>query len=419
MFMLGDDLDTDAEEDDPTDENEMKRRPDSRRGSSDSGNGTGESTPRGGSSSDEPSAPFVIRRSSENTLLDDHERNFHAVDTISPRNAESKMEKYLAKKLQKQGWLNRISQRGAFIAKIVHSVIGRPLFLLGFIQLCTGVVTVTGIFNGGGVFNGLAHFIKGIPFWDAGILILGGIFFNYGVITLGRYLGVFADFGWAWNLKPPGAMTGQKWKDRAPSAEFIESFFICLYGGSQTFMEHLGNNTGMWSHKDLQHVSIAIMFFWAGLCGLLIETPFVRRVLNRTIEATFPTNTTATYQRLATAGSLPSHPRQADNSAFAPPAQQTFSFNPFPGLIIFMTGIMMSMHHQESMLSTMVHKQWGYLLAAFALFRLGTYFLMFLSPPKSYIPCRPVTELLTSFCLICGGMVFMVSPHSPLLRTYS
>ena len=408
MFMLGDDHDED-DENEASDENEIKRPPGFRRNSSDSGNGTGESTPRGGSTS---SAPSIIRRSSENTLRDDHERNFHTVDTISHRNPESKMEKYLAKKLRKQRWLNRIGRRGAFIAKIVHGVIGRPLFLLGFLQLSTGVATVTGIFKANDIYNGLAHFIKGTGPRKTGLLMLGGIFFNYGVITLGRYLGVFADLGWAWNLKPPGAMTGQKWKDRAPSAEFVESFFICIYGASQSFMEHLGSNDGIWSHKDLEHVSIAIMFFWAGLCGLLIETPFVRRAFNRTIEATFPVRTTATYQRLASAGSLPANNR-SNNAAFAPPAQQAFSFNPFPGLIIFMTGIMMSMHHQESMLSTMVHKQWGYLLAAFALFRLGTYFLMFLSPPKSYIPSRPVTELLTSFCLICGGMVFMVnSPFS-------
>ena len=79
----------------------------------------------------------------------------------------------------------------------------------------------------------------------------------------------------------------------------------------------------------------------------------------------------------------------------------------------------MSMHKQESMLSTMVHKQWGYLLAAFALFRLGTYFLMFLNPPTSYIPTRPVTELLTSFCLICGGIVFMVIPAPRVFRIES
>jgi hypothetical protein len=77
-----------------------------------------------------------------------------------------------------------------------------------------------------------------------------------------------------------------------------------------------------------------------------------------------------------------------------------------------MTGIMMSMHHQESMLSTMVHKQWGYLLAGFSIFRLATYFLLYLDPPSSYLPTRPVTELLASFCLICGGLVFMVAPFS-------
>ena len=202
-------------------------------------------------------------------------------------------------------------------------------------------------------------------------------------------------------------MTGQRWKDRAPSAEFVESFCIFMYGATQSFMEHLGNhNGGLWSHKDLQHVSIAIMFFWAGLCGLLIETPFIRRWFNRTVEATLPPQT-GTYQVLRNIDTYPSNPV---NPAVLPPRQQSFSFNPFPGLIIFMTGIMMSMHHQESMLSTMIHKQWGYLLAAFALFRLGTYFLMFLSPPTSYFPTRPVTELLTSFCLICGGIVFMVQP---------
>jgi hypothetical protein len=228
------------------------------------------------------------------------------------------------------------------------------------------------------------------------------------LVTLGRYLGVFADFGWAWNLRPPGEMTGQKWKNSAPSAEFVESFFICLYGATQSFMEHLGNeNGGIWSHKDLEHVSIAIMFFWAGLCGLLIETPFIRRCFNRTIEASFPGSQTHDYEMLHSQSTTTTN----TDSPVLPPLQQKFSFNPFPGLIIFMTGIMMSMHHQESMLSTMIHKQWGYLLSSFALFRLGTYFLMFLSPPTSYFPSRPVTELLTSFCLICGGMVFMVLTH--------
>jgi hypothetical protein len=38
--------------------------------------------------------------------------------------------------------------------------------------------------RGGEVFSGLAHFIK------------GGVFFWYGVLTLGRWAGCFADIGW-------------------------------------------------------------------------------------------------------------------------------------------------------------------------------------------------------------------------------
>lgn len=159
MFMLGG---NETDEEDHCDE--IKPRPYSRRETSDSGNDTGESTPRGGSTSSAPSrVPYVIRRSSENTLLGDCEQNLHNLDSVpGPRNAESKIEKFLAKRFQNQGWLSRISRRGAFIAKIVHAVIGRPLFCLGFIQVCTGIVTLTGIFKGDDVFNGLAHFIKGI-----------------------------------------------------------------------------------------------------------------------------------------------------------------------------------------------------------------------------------------------------------------
>jgi hypothetical protein len=143
MFMLGNDEDDDEG-------NKSVGRP-----SSDSGNITGESTPR-------ESSPSAIHRSSDNTLRDDHERQFHTVDlTNPPRNAEFKTEMYIAKKLNR-GWLSRVSQRGVLIAKFVHAIIGRPMFVLGFIQICTGIVTVTGIFKANDVFNGLAHFIKGI-----------------------------------------------------------------------------------------------------------------------------------------------------------------------------------------------------------------------------------------------------------------
>jgi Protein of unknown function (Ytp1) len=106
--------------------------------------------------------------------------------------------------------------------------------------------------RGNGVFNGLAHFIK------------GGIFFWYGLLTLGRWMGSFSEIGWSWNLKPSRSEIGQ-WKSSIPSAEFVESFVIWLYGIVDVFLEHLAAWGEPWVAQDLEHVSIAIMFFGGGL----------------------------------------------------------------------------------------------------------------------------------------------------------
>jgi Protein of unknown function (Ytp1) len=93
----------------------------------------------------------------------------------------------------------------------------------------------------------------------------------------------------------------------------------------------------------------------------------------------------------------------------ATPKTYNFSMNPMPGLIILLLGIMMSSHHQTSMVSTMVHKQWGTLFVGFALARAVTYILFFLSPPTSVFASRPPSELVSSFCLVSGGLIFMAS----------
>lgn len=85
------------------------------------------------------------------------------------------------------------------------------------------------------------------------------------------------------------------------------------------------------------------------------------------------------------------------------------SLNPIPALVIILLGIMMSSHHQSSMVSTMVHKQWGNLLSGAGLSRGFTYVLLYLKPPRSVLPSRPPTELLASFGLIAGGVIFMAS----------
>ena len=85
------------------------------------------------------------------------------------------------------------------------------------------------------------------------------------------------------------------------------------------------------------------------------------------------------------------------------------SLNPLPALVIFLMGGSMASHEQASMVSTMVHNQWGNLLGAASIARLLTYVIMYLKPPTSTLPSRPPTELLMSFCLISGGILFMAS----------
>lgn len=204
-------------------------------------------------------------------------------------------------------------------------------------------------------------------------------------------MGSFADFGWAWNVRPPAGLVSAR-KAAVPSAEFVESFVIFLYGSTNVFLEHLAAWGGAWTAEDLEHVSISIMFFGGGLCGMLIESKRVRDLLNTSISG-------------------PSQFQQSSHlkDKWDPPKTYSFSLNPFPGLIILLLGLMMSSHHQHSAISTMVHKQWGTLFVGFALARAVTYILTYISPPTSYFPSRPPSELVTSFCLIAGGIIFIAS----------
>ena len=226
------------------------------------------------------------------------------------------------------------------------------------------------------MYNGLAHTVK------------GGIFFWYGFLTLGRWMGCFSEMGWAWNVRPPFGVVSLR-KAAMPSAEFVESFVIFLYGASNVFLEHLAAWGDAWSAQDLEHLSITIMFFGGGLCGMLIESTRIRDLLNTAI--------------------LTSPAAKSNKELSSMPKTYSFSMNPFPGLIILLLGLMMSSHHQASMVSTMVHKQWGTLFVGFALARATTYILQYVAPPSSYLPSRPPSEIISSFCLISGGLIFMAS----------
>jgi hypothetical protein len=111
-------------------------------------------------------------------------------------------------------------------------------------------------------------------------------------------------------------------------------------------------------------------------------------------------------------------PQGSSDEAWQPPKTQRVSLNPMPALIIMLLGMMMGSHHQDSMTSTMVHKQWGNMLVGFAIARGMTYVLVYLKPPTSYLPARPPTEIIASFCLISGGLIFMMSVSSLFFHSH-
>jgi hypothetical protein len=208
-------------------------------------------------------------------------------------------------------------------------------------------------------------------------------------------MGSFADFGWAWNVKPGVALV-PKWKTRIPSAEFTESFVIALYGISNVWLEHLAAWGSAWTAEDFEHVAITILFFGGGVLGMLIDSKWIRTLLSTTL---MNVREDIARQELST----------FDEDTWKEPDNYHIPLNPIPALVILLLGIMMGSHNQASITSSMVHKQWGQLFVGFALSRCCTYILVYIKPYNSYLPSRPPTEILTSFCLVGGGLMLMAS----------
>lgn len=263
------------------------------------------------------------------------------------------------------------------------------LFFYFIILFPTGVACLNLMGQGKRVFNLLAHFIK------------GGVFMSLGLLSLARYCGSFQQMGGSWNysyvspkkdrnlglllrLQRPGSCI--------TSFEMMESSLILFYGCTNIFLEHLNSPAGVWSAKDLQHASIAFMYIGTGLCGVLTELK-----LSNWRKALFYKNVP---QDLL--------PVEKKDLCVTP----GFSPNPFPVFTIFWTGLLMSKHAQASSLSTEIHVQWGSLLTYGSFFRVFTFLLLTFTPVKNqnlFLPGKPLTELVTSFCLLCGGFVFMQS----------
>ncbi|RDB22739.1 putative membrane protein C3B8.06 [Hypsizygus marmoreus] len=256
------------------------------------------------------------------------------------------------------------------IGRVAFAVLERSLVFGGLAQVLTGIVIYTGGCRENYINGCLAHLIKGAIFW------------SYGLVTFARFLGSFSELGWAWNRAP---------NSKSVSAEFVESLVIFIYGATNMWMERFGAHAGdPFTTKQIQHIGIAVMFCFAGLIGLGIESKTIRNWLAASTFASV-------------------NSEHAPEDTMAEPPSYAASFNPFPALVIGVTGAAMAAHAQTYLFQVEIHELWGNLLVAFSVLRCFTYFFLWLGPPRSILPSRPPTEALGSFFLACGGLVFMFS----------
>lgn len=164
----------------------------------------------------------------------------------------------------------------------LHGLLGKTFPLLGWVQIVLGIATLQSWCYGGHLGQCLAHYI------------MGSSFVAYSAILL-----IMLKAGAGWLAR------------RRKSQEWFDSWVICLWGLVNAFTEHHG---GPWTHKDLQHTLLGVVWFFGGAVGIWTSRRGKRSI--------------------------------------------------FPGVIIAITGWAMSGHAQALMLSTMVHGLFGYALMA-------------------------------------------------------
>lgn len=168
-----------------------------------------------------------------------------------------------------------------------HGVIGKAMPVMSWVQMLFGGITALGFCREDHLGQCLAHFI------------MGSAFIGYGII-----LTILLLVGQIW-LKRTGR-----------SQEFFDSLLIAAWGCVNTFTEHRWG--GPWVKNDLQHTSMGVVWWCAGLLGIWLS-------------------------------------RKRDGAP---------KRNLIPGIVIIITGWAMSAHPQGLELSTHVHTVFGYTLMA-------------------------------------------------------
>ncbi|BFZ53953.1 hypothetical protein PYCC9005_000984 [Savitreella phatthalungensis] len=221
----------------------------------------------------------------------------------------------------------------------LHGLMGKLFPVLSYIQMGFGGITALGFCrNATGDHLGqcLAHGIMGSAFIGYGIVML---------VMLNAYQWLAA---------------------RRVSQETIDSWVIMIWGLVNTFTEHRFGSE--WSHKDLQHTSMGIIWFCAGIAGVYL-------------------------------GQYEGRPRR----------------NIIPALVIFVTGWGMANHKQSLILSTNMHAIFGYTLMAAGAMRVVEVAIVLRDSARDSKRHPRSFQYLTPFLLIASGLLFMCSNEEQIL----
>jgi len=218
---------------------------------------------------------------------------------------------------------------------ILHGVLGKAMPITSWVQMLFGGITALGFCRADHLGQCLAHFI------------MGSSFIAYGIIMI-----IMLFVGQAWLRR-----TGR-------SQEFWDSGVIAVWGCINTFTEHRWGHS--WAHNDIQHTSMGIVWWCAGLLGMWLSRG---------------------------KGGVPKR-------------------NVIPGLVILLTGYAMSSHPQHLPLSTMVHRVFGYSLMAAGLARIIEICFVLKDQPTLEEPSS--FQHLPPFLLFASGFIFMAATEEQL-----
>ncbi|KAM0752743.1 hypothetical protein T439DRAFT_181803 [Meredithblackwellia eburnea MCA 4105] len=226
--------------------------------------------------------------------------------------------------------------RARRLAVGAHGVIGKTFPVVGWVQCVFGGIASLGFCFGEHFGQCLAHFI------------MGSAFIAYAMIML-----LMMRVGAGFLLR------------HKVSQEYLDSWVIMVWGIVNTFTEHdFLQKSNHWSHKDMQHVSLGVLWWAGGALGIFLSRNGKRNVV--------------------------------------------------PALIIGMTGFAMSAHGQSLEFSTTIHKLFGFCLMSAGLARIIEVCFVLKDQPSP--PTNPSSfQHLPPFLLVLSGLTFLSATEEQMV----